>query len=95
MLIMIDDVQFKSKEKFFVFMSQNLGLGADGINNEDKLYDVVSEFKEPLEIVIHDYDDVDEESRKFAKNIVGMLMDCRMVNKKLKITFQHGEENLV
>jgi RNAse (barnase) inhibitor barstar len=92
---MIDDIQFKSQETFYTFMSQNLGLGTDGITDEDKLYDVISEYKEPLEIVIHDYDDIDVENRKFAKKMVQTIMDCRMANRKLKVTFQQGEECLV
>ena len=95
MLVMIDDVQFRTDETFFVFMGQSLGLGADGIKNEDELYDAVSEFKEPLEIIVHDYDDITEDRRKFAKKMISVIMDCHMVNKKLQIEFQHGEENLV
>lgn len=89
MLVMLDDIQFKNEETFFTFMSQSLGLGTDGINDLDKLYDVVSEYKDELEIIINDYDDVTDDMKKFAKKAVGVFMDCRMVNKKLEVTFMH------
>lgn len=95
MLVMLDDIQFKDEETFFTFMSQSLGLGADGIDNLDKLYDTVSEFKDELDVIINDYDDVTDEMRKFAKKAVGVFMDCRMVNKKLKVTFMHDVDDQI
>ncbi len=89
MLVMLDDIQFKNEETFFTFISQSLGLGIDGIDNLDKLYDAVSEFKDELDIIINDYDDVTEDMKKFAKKAVGVFMDCRMVNKKLRVSFMH------
>lgn len=93
MLVMLDDIQFKDEETFFTFMSQSLGLGVDGIDNLDKLYDVVSEYDDELEIIINDYDDVTDDMRKFAKKAVGVFMDCRMVNKKLEVTFMHDVDD--
>lgn len=95
MLVMLDDIQFKDEETFFTFMSQSLGLGTDGIDNLDKLYDTVSEFKDELDVIINDYDDVTDEMRKFAKKAVGVFMDCRMVNKKLKVTFMHDVDDQI
>lgn len=95
MLVMLDDIQFKDEETFFTFMSQSLGLGVDGIDNLDKLYDAVSEFKDDLDVIINDYDDVTDEMRKFAKKAVGVFMDCRMVNKKLKVTFMHDVDDQI
>lgn len=95
MILMIDDVQMMDEKTFFPYVSQALGYGNDGITNADKLYDVVSEYKNELEIIIHDYDDVPDSSKKFAKSIAGVFMDSKLVNKKVKVNFLHGEENSI
>lgn len=91
MILMIDDVKIVNAETFYPYVSKALGCGTDGINDENKLYDALSAADEPVEIIIHDYDDVPEESRKFAKNIVSTLMDVRMVNKKVSVEFVNDE----
>lgn len=87
MLVMIDDVQFKEKEIFYTFMSRSLGLGPDGITDENKLYDVISEFKEPLEIILNDMEDVPEENKKLARQALKIFMDCKLVNKNITVSF--------
>lgn len=95
MLVMLDDIQFKKEKTFFDFMNQSFGFTTDKITDLDKLYDVVSEYKNDLEIIINDYDDVTDDMRKFAKKAVGVFMDCRMVNKNLKVTFMHSVDDQI
>lgn len=95
MLVMLDDIQFKKEKTFFDFMNQSFGFTTDKITDLDKLYDVVSEYKNDLEIIINDYDDVTDDMKKFAKKAVGVFMDCRMVNKNLKVTFMHSVDDQV
>lgn len=95
MLVMLDDIQFKKEKTFFDFMNQSFGFTTDKITDLDKLYDVVSEYKNDLEIIINDYDDVTDDMKKFAKKAVGVFMDCRMVNKNLKVTFMHSVDDQI
>lgn len=95
MLVMLDDIQFKKEKTFFDFMNQSFGFTTDKITDLDKLYDVISEYKNDLEIIINDYDDVTDDMKKFAKKAVGVFMDCRMVNKNLKVTFMHSVDDQI
>lgn len=95
MLVMLDDIQFKGEKTFFDFMNQSFGFETNKITDLDKLYDVISEYKNDLEIIINDYDDVTDDMKKFAKKAVGVFMDCRMVNKNLKVTFMHSVDDQV
>ena len=62
-------------------------MGTEGITDFNKLYDVVSEYKDDIEVMIHDLSDVPDESKKFARKVTNTFMDARMSNKKLKVTF--------
>lgn len=95
MIVMVDDVQFKNEESFYLYISKSLGVDEGVITNENQLYDVLSEYDQELEIIVHDYDDIEEQSKKFARKIAEVLMDCRLANKKLKVEFMQGEENFV
>lgn len=92
MILMIDDVKMVNAETFFPYVSKALGYGSDGIINGDRLYDVLSECDDEVEIILHDYDKVPEESRKFAKDIVSLFMDVRVANKKVSVEFVNNDD---
>lgn len=92
MLVMVDDVKLSGADTFFPYISMALGKGADGIKDENDLYDVLSESKNEIEIMINDLGDVAEEFKKFAKTVVSTCMDAKMANKKIKIDFVSGKE---
>lgn len=95
MILIIDDVQLNDEKVFFPYISNAFGLDTDGIKDLDKLYEVVSEYKDPLDVIIHDYDEVAEGSRKFAKKVASVFQDSKLVNKKIKLSFLQNEENTV
>lgn len=59
----------------------------DSIANGDKLYEKLCEVEEPLEVMIHDFDDIPEESLEFAKGVLSVFMDARMKNKNITVNF--------
>lgn len=91
MILMIDDVKMVNAETFFPYVSRALGLGSNEITDENKLYDVLSEFDDEVEIILHDYNKVPDESRKFAKEIVSLLMDVRVANNKVSVEFVNND----
>ena len=63
MILMIDDVKMVNADMFYPYVSKALAHDMDSIANGDKLYEKLCEVEEPLEIMIHDFDDIPEESR--------------------------------
>lgn len=95
MLLIIDDVQLNDPKLFFPYISNSFGFDPDGIKDLDNLYDVVSEYKDTLDVIIHDFDEVTEESRKFAKKVAGVFQDSKLVNKNIKLSFIQNEEKTI
>ena len=54
MLVMIDDVQFESSERFFDYISKALGCEDGGIKSVSKLFDVLCEFEDDIEVTFYD-----------------------------------------
>ncbi|MGN0595373.1 MAG: hypothetical protein ACI4I6_09450 [Hominimerdicola sp.] len=94
MTIIIDDINIKSPEDFYPFISKSLGIDYDRITDENSLYDVVSEMKsdEPLEIIMNDFDELEGEELKFARKVLSVFMDARFVNKNLQVSFVDDKE---
>ena len=95
MILMLDDVQLADENVFFPYVSNAFGMETDGITTLDKLYDVVSEYDDELDVMIHDLNDVSEEGKKFARAAANIFMDARMTNKKLKVTFMSAGKETV
>ena len=74
MILMIDDVKMVNADMFYPYVS-------------NKLYEKLCEVEEPLEIMIHDFDDIPEESLEFAKGVLSVFMDARMKNKNITVNF--------
>ena len=89
---MIDDIKMVNAETFFPYISKSLGLGNNKITDENKLYDVLAEFDDEVEIILHDYNKVPEESRKFARGIVRILMDAKVSNNKVSVEFVNNDD---
>ena len=83
MILMIDDVKMVNADMFYPYVSKALAHDMDSIANGDKLCEV----EEPLEIMIHDFDDIPEESLEFAKGVLSVFMDARMKNKNITVNF--------
>ena len=83
MILMIDDVKMVNADMFYPYVSKALAHDMDSIANGDKLYEV----EEPLEVMIHDFDDIPEESLEFAKGVLSVFMDARMKNKNITVNF--------
>lgn len=87
MILMIDDVKMVNADMFYPYVSKALAHDTDSIANGDKLYEKLCEVEEPLEIMIHDFDDIPEKSLEFAKNVLSIFMDARMKNKNITVNF--------
>ena len=87
MILMIDDVKMVNADLFYPYVSKALAHATDSIANDDKLYEKLCEVDEPLEVMIHDFDDIPEESLDFAKNVLSIFMDARMKNKNITVNF--------
>ena len=87
MILMIDDVKIVNDDMFYPYVSNALDHDMDSIANGDKLYEKLCEFDEALEIMIHDFDDIPEESLEFAKGVLSVFMDARMKNKNITVNF--------
>ena len=70
MILMIDDVKMVNADMFYPYVSKALAHDMDSIANGDKLYEKLCEVEEPLEVMIHDFDDIPEESLEFAKGVL-------------------------
>ena len=75
MILMIDDVKMVNADMFYPYVSKALAHDMDSIANGDKLYEKLCEVEEPLEIMIHDFDDIPEESLEFAHTIGNVYAD--------------------
>lgn len=87
MILMIDDVKMVNADMFYPYVSKALAHDTDSIVNGDKLYEKLCEVEETLEIMIHDFDDIPEESLEFAKGVLSVFMDARMKNKNITVNF--------
>ncbi|RGH75191.1 hypothetical protein [Ruminococcus sp. AM31-15AC] len=87
MVLMIDDVKMVNADMFYPYVSKALAHDMDSIANGDKLYEKLCEVEEPLEVMIHDFDDIPEESLEFAKGVLSVFMDARMKNKNITVNF--------
>lgn len=87
MILMIDDVKMVNADMFYPYVSKALAHDTDSIVNGDKLYEKPCEVEEPLEVMIHDFDDIPEESLEFAKGVLSVFMDARMKNKNITVNF--------
>ena len=94
MILMIDDVKMVNADMFYPYVSKALAHDTDSIANGDKLYEKLCEVEEPLEIMIHDFDDIPEESLEFAKGVLSVFMDARMKNKNITVNFINDGSNL-
>mgnify|MGYP000851389574 CR=1 FL=1 len=80
MILMIDDVKMVNADMFYPYVSKALAHDMDSIANGDKLYEKLCEVEEPLEVMIHDFDE-------FAKGVLSVFMDARMKNKNITVNF--------
>lgn len=87
MLVMVDDVQFESKERFFKYISKALGCEEDEINSSAELFDVLCEFKSELEVMFYDKDEIPEEMKNFSEEIFAAFMNAKAANESLTVTF--------
>ena len=83
MILMIDDVKMVNADMFYPYVSKALAHDMDSIANGDKLYEKLCEVEEPLEIMIHDFDDIPEESLEFAKGVYGRKNEKQKYYSKL------------
>lgn len=88
MLVMIDDVQFESKEKFFSYISKALGCEKNEINSAGKLFDVLCEFEDDIEVTFYDKDEIPEEMKNFSEEIFAAFLDAKNTNDKLTVSFE-------
>lgn len=89
MLVMIDDVQFESSEKFFRYISKALGCEENEINSAGKLFDVLCKVQEETEVVFYDKDEIPQEMRNFADSIFAACLDAKSSNDKLTVSFDN------
>ncbi|MBR1739928.1 MAG: hypothetical protein IJ737_06525 [Ruminococcus sp.] len=94
MLVLIDDVQFRSKEGFFEFLSRALGQGPDGIDSEEKLKNFIDTYHSEIEFVFYDFEDIPEEMKEFAGGIVNLILDCRRRNDEISVIYRTGDEGI-
>lgn len=87
MILMIDDVKMVNADQFYPYISKALAHDTDSIMNKDKLYEKLCDVDEPLEIMVHDFDDIPKESLEFAKGVLSVFMDARMKNKNITVRF--------
>ena len=88
MLVMIDDVQFESKEKFFKYISRALGCEDGEINSAGRLFDVLCEFEDDIEVTFYDKDDILPEMKNFSEEIFAAFLDAKNTNDKLTVSFE-------
>ena len=87
MLVMIDDVQFESSERFFDYISKALGCEDGGIKTVSKLFDVLCEFQDDIEVTFYDTEEIKPEMKKFADEVFAAFMNAKTTNDKLTVLF--------
>ena len=88
MLIMIDDVQFESRERFFDYISKALGCGEGEINSVSKIFDVLCDFEDEAEVTFYDTDEISDEMKSFAEEVLAAFMNAKNTNEKLSVKFE-------
>ena len=56
------------------------------------MIDDIKMVDDEVEIILHDYNKVPEESRKFARGIVRILMDAKVSNNKVSVEFVNNDD---
>ena len=88
MLVMIDDVQFESKERFFDYISKALGCEDGEIKTVSKLFDVLCDFEDDIEVTFYDTDDIADEMKPFAEEVRAAFMNAKNTNDGLSVCFE-------
>lgn len=88
MLVMIDDVQFESTERFFCYISKALGCEEEEIKTVSKLFDVLCDFEDEIEVTFYDTDEIKDEMKPFAEEVLAAFMNAQNTNEKLSVLFE-------
>ena len=95
MLILLDDVQFKTSDTFYTYISRTFGLGEKSIKSGEDLMKVIEDYDGQLEFYIYDVNDLDEERHSFASKIINILMECRDNDRdRISVVYRNGGEGL-
>ncbi len=95
MLLLIDDVQFRTKETFLEFISRSFGKGSDGINDIESLKKAVNERgSEEIEFVFYDFEEIVDEVKDFANEVVSAILDCRIANQQISVVYRNGADGI-
>lgn len=84
MVLLIDDIKLKSQEIFLDYMD-NFFPDVE-MTNLDQLYEALCAVEDDVEVIISDYDEIPEESKKFARQALEVMNDVRSSKKNYKIT---------
>lgn len=84
MLILLDDIKMNSGKEFFPYI--NTSFKDKEILTLDALYDYLTETKNEIEFLVTDFDDVTEQGRDFANEVMKLLLDVKNQNDKIKVT---------
>ncbi len=87
MLVMIDDVQFESKERFFKYINKALGCEDNEINSADTLLDVLCCFEDDIELTFYDTEEIPQDMKLFAEEIFGAVYNAKSGNDRLSVKF--------
>lgn len=89
MLVMIDDVQFESKEKFFGYISKALGCDEpDKIDSVAELFDVLCDFEDDIDVTFYDSEEIKPEMKEFAQEVFAAFLNAKSTNDKLSVQFE-------
>lgn len=94
MLLLIDDVQFKTKGTFLEFISRSFGKGADGIQDLDDLKKAIYEKGGEIEFVFYDFEEIPDEVKEFANEVVSTVLDCRIANPLISVVYRSGADGI-
>ena len=87
-MVMIDDVQFESSERFFKYISRALGCAEDEIDSAGKLFGVLCDFEDEIDVTFYDKDEIPAKMKNFAEEIFAAFLDAKSNNSKLTVSFE-------
>lgn len=89
MLVMIDDVQFESRERFFGYISKALGCGdEEKIDSVSELFDVLCDFEDDINVTFYDTEEITAEMKEFAQEVFAAFLNAKSTNDNLTVQFE-------
>ncbi|MBR1749665.1 MAG: hypothetical protein IJ740_02105 [Ruminococcus sp.] len=84
MTILIDDIKFNNENEFFFLVNES--FKDKEILDLDSFYNVLTENNPEIEIILSDFDTVEESSKPFASKVYKMLHEVKAVNPNFTLT---------